>query len=77
MANRFGKLVGQIIRGLTFGKTKSGKFGVTGLNHPHTDAAEDHNFGDGLIKQALINDKIEGEKGAEGAKKYLKDKNGG
>lgn len=67
-----GRLAGQIIRGLKFGKKENGKFGVTGLDHPHTDAADDPNFGKGLVKQALIKDKIEGEKGAEGAKEYLK-----
>jgi len=30
-----------------------------------------------VIKQALVKDKIEGEKGAEGAEKYLKEKKGG
>jgi len=80
MVFRFGRLLGQVFRGLwfDFGK-KGGKFGITnwGIDHPHTNAADDPNFGDGLIKQALIKDKIEGEKGAEGAEKYLKEKKGG
>ena len=77
MLFRFGRLIGQIIRGLQFGKTEKGKFGINGLDHPHTNAADDPNFGDKLIKQALINDQIEGEKGKQGAEKFLKDKSGG
>jgi RHS repeat-associated protein len=72
MAFRFKRLVGQIIRGLQFGKKKNGKFGITGLDHPHTNAADNPKFGDQLSKQALQNDKIEGEKGAEGSKEYIK-----
>lgn len=74
MTIRFGWLIGQIIRGLKFGRNKNGKFGIVGLDHPHTNAAEDPNFGDKLIKQALINDVIEGQKGLEGAEEYLKRK---
>lgn len=76
MVFRFGRLVGQIFRGLKFGKKENGKLGVTGLDHPHTNAAVDPNFGKALIKQALEKDKIEGEKGAEGAKEYLKPSGG-
>ncbi|MCR6718715.1 MAG: hypothetical protein NVV59_00115 [Chitinophagaceae bacterium] len=45
-------------------------------DHPHLKAADDPNFGKGLIKQALEKDKIEGDKGAEGAKEYLKPSGG-
>jgi RHS repeat-associated protein len=43
-------------------------------NHPHLKAAGDPNFGKTLIKQSLIDDRIEGEEGAYGAKNYLKSK---
>ena len=46
--------------------------GEGGYSCLHTSAADNPKFGDQLSKQALQNDKIEGEKGAEGSKEYIR-----
>ena len=71
MIGRFFRLIKQVVR-----IGKNGKLISVNEDHPHLKAADDPNFGKGLIKQALEKDKIEGDKGAEGAKEYLKPSGG-